>query len=84
MTPKEKIEKLLEDRLGYKSIRSYTHDEIITAMQLAYNRAIEDAAESATMVYHDGYTKNNYPTKHHQSGADNIQVDKQSILKLKI
>lgn len=44
----------------------------------------EKVAENVKMVYHCGHTKKNYPTVHHQSGADNIQIDKESILNLPI
>lgn len=51
---------------------------------MCYNLALEDAVKVVQMLYHDGRTKENHPTKHHQQGADNIQVDKQSILNLVI
>lgn len=57
---------------------SYCVDMCVTV----YNMAINDAAKNVQMLYHDGHTKQNHPTKHHQQGADNIQVDKQSILQL--
>jgi len=50
---------------------------------LIWNAAIDAAVENVNMVYHDGHTKENIPTSHHQFGADNIQVNKSSITSLK-
>lgn len=42
--------------------------------------ALKNAAENAIMKYHCGHFKTDTPTQYHQHGADNIQIDKQSIL----
>lgn len=52
--------------------------------QSVARQALKDAAENATMTFHCGHSKNNTPTKHHQSGADNLQVNKESILNIEI
>ncbi|MDV3555235.1 hypothetical protein CMU75_09030 [Elizabethkingia anophelis] len=41
--------------------------------------SLEKAAENARMKYHDGLIKLNTPKKYIQLGADNIQLDKESI-----
>lgn len=38
----------------------------------------------ALMKYHCGHFKVDTPTQYHQMGADNIQIDKDSILNTKI
>lgn len=48
------------------------------------SQALKDAAENAMMTYHCGHTKRNIPTKHHQSGADNLQVNNESITQTEI
>lgn len=57
---------------------------IISAMKEYAQRIAEqvrqDCTENAKMVHHCGHTKSNTLTSHHQQGADNIQIDKQSIL----
>lgn len=60
-----------------------THqDVIIEAMKQYAKEAIEEAANSAQILFHDGHHKTNKSLKYFQSGADNIQPDKQSILNL--
>lgn len=44
----------------------------------------QDCADNAKMTYHDGHGKINHSTIYHQMGADNIQIDKQSILQTPI
>jgi len=51
----------------------------IYAKQVA-EQVLKDAAENAFMLYHCGHFKRDIPTKHHQVGANNIQIHKQSIL----
>ncbi|MDV3636744.1 hypothetical protein CMU84_16460 [Elizabethkingia anophelis] len=41
--------------------------------------SLEKAAENANMKYHDGLIKLNTPKKYIQLGADNVQIDKESI-----
>ena len=44
--------------------------------------ALKKAAEHVCMVHHDGRTKFDHNLGYFQNGADNIQVDKNSILEL--
>lgn len=46
--------------------------------------ALTRASENSVMVYHDGYTKENRPLRHFQSGTDNLQVDKSTIINTEI
>ena len=63
-------------------------DKIIEAMKAYALEAIkhdrERVAEHAYMKYHCGHFKTDTPTQYHQNGADNIQIDKESILNLPI
>ncbi|WP_343321439.1 hypothetical protein [Sphingobacterium multivorum] len=59
--------------------RHYTEIGKRFAIEVA-KEALRNAAENATMKYHCGHFKTDTPTKHHQQGADNIQIDKRSIL----
>jgi len=59
-------------------------EDCVSMAVTAYNLALTDASKNVQMLYHDGHNKVNHPTKHHQSGADNLQVDKDSILSLTI
>lgn len=45
--------------------------------------ALKNAADNAIMKYHCGHFKTDTPTQYHQQGADNIQIDKQSIINKK-
>lgn len=45
--------------------------------------ALRNASENAIMKFHCGHFKTDTPTQYHQQGADNIQIDKQSILNKK-
>ena len=49
-----------------------------------WNAAIDEAANSAEMKFHCGLSKANIRTKYFQSGSDNLQIDTDSILKLKV
>lgn len=42
--------------------------------------ALKNASENAIMKYHCGHFKTDTPTQYHQQGADNIQIDKKSII----
>lgn len=55
---------------------------IFSIINQARKEVIEECAEKMGMIYWDGHHKNGIPTKYHQSGADNIQPERQSILKL--
>lgn len=48
-----------------------------------FNEAIELAAENVQMKVHDGFHKTDSYSKHVQLGLNNIQLSKESILKLK-
>lgn len=37
-------------------------------------------ADNAKMLLHDGFHKSNKQTKYYQIGADNLQIDKSSII----
>jgi hypothetical protein len=50
--------------------------------QQAVKKALEVAANNVCMVHHDGRTKFEHNLGYFQNGADNIQVDKNSILSL--
>ena len=43
---------------------------------------LREAAEKVQMIVHDGHFKTNSYSKHVQVGANNIQIDKESILSL--
>lgn len=62
----------------------YCKDEVIEAMQEAIRQAIKNtlliAAGNSRMIYHDGYNKIDTSITHFQSGADNLQPDKDSII----
>ena len=47
-------------------------------------QTLKHACEVSFMKYHCGHFKTNTPTQYHQMGADNIQIDKDSILNTKI
>lgn len=56
---------------------------VIKAINEARIDVIRECAEAARLLYHDGYKKENRgDVKYFQSGSDNIQPDKQSILNL--
>lgn len=74
--PEQALFKIKNVLIGY--------DELVDIVIKKFaNCKLEQAAESANMIYHCGHTKQNTQTKHHQMGADNLQVNKQSILNLR-
>lgn len=42
--------------------------------------SLEKASENTTMTFHDGFHKTNEPKKYYQIGADNLQINKESIV----
>jgi len=48
----------------------------------ARKETVEECAERSAIIYHDGFHKTNSSLKYFQSGADNLQPDKESILKI--
>lgn len=52
---------------------------VFTACDLVQDEQMKRIAESITMKYHDGSTKNDSFIEYYQIGADNLQVDKSSI-----
>lgn len=54
----------------------------IHAIKVAQREAIEVCAEKSAMIYWDGFHKVGKAIGYFASGADNLQPDKQSILKL--
>ncbi|MDV3882956.1 hypothetical protein CMU04_06445 [Elizabethkingia anophelis] len=56
------------------------HNEVteLYAREVA-QASLEKAAENARMKYHDGHNQLYKAVKHVQIGADNIQLDKESI-----
>ncbi|MEJ5105530.1 hypothetical protein [Chryseobacterium sp. MYb328] len=55
-------------------------DEIFAACDLVQEQQQKRIAENAKMNFHDGVYKTNEKMSHIQYGADNLQVDKDSIL----
>jgi hypothetical protein len=71
----------------YTNISMYSQLALtVKAMRLAKIEAVkatlEVAANNVCMVHHDGRTKLNHNLGYFQNGADNIKVDKNSILML--
>ncbi|AQX00461.1 hypothetical protein [Elizabethkingia anophelis] len=74
------------EKFDDKSTFYYDHktpkiiDEISKRYALEVAQAsLEKAAENANIKYHDGHNKLYKAVKHVQIGADNIQIDKESI-----
>lgn len=70
---------------GSRDVMEYWQvDKILLAMKEYARQASEETrkrcAESAKIRFHDGTTKENSLIKYFQSGADNLQVDKDWIL----
>lgn len=63
---------------NWQKERTYTTAEVESLLCLLKERL----ADEAKMLFHDGTTKKNKPLKYFQSGADNLQVDRNSILNL--
>lgn len=72
---------------GYKSKYLLTpHQWMIIATEFAKEASKEQrviCSESAEMNFHDGFHKEDKPMKYFQSGADNLTIDKESILNAK-
>jgi cation diffusion facilitator CzcD-associated flavoprotein CzcO len=56
------------------------HDMIEFAIEVA-KASLDKASKNATMTFHDGTHKTNRPKTYFQIGADNLQVNKESIIK---
>jgi hypothetical protein len=65
----------------------YTYKDVLELLKQvqtdAYNKALGNAVENVKLLFHDGFHKENKEITYFQSGQDNIQISKQSILKLK-
>ena len=57
-----------------------TTEQIVFLMREYAKQAIEMCSRNACMKHHCGTHKKDTKTRFHQMGADNIQIDKQSIL----
>src|SRR5690606_29706782 len=62
------------------SVKNYAMDYALEAIKADRERV----AKKAKIAFHCGTTKITHSISHYQSGADNIQIDKQSILNLDI
>lgn len=71
------------DKEYYDLLGDAIYDHVQQQIELAVKKTLEISSENATMKYHCGHTKADKQTKYHQVGADNLQIDKQSILSLR-
>ena len=74
-----------EAMMDSKNGHDYTHYEEIADLmrdfaKLHVDAALTAAADQAKMVYHDGHHKTDKRLSYFQSGADNLQISKSSIL----
>lgn len=64
------------------------NNTLISAMQEYAQQVAEDVrqrcADKALMKVHDGHFKTDNPSTHVQIGANNVQIDKQSIINTEI
>lgn len=60
----------------------YFVEAIRKAQQDAIDEAVKTCAESAKLLFHDGFFKEDKRIEHFQSGVDNITVSKLSILEV--
>lgn len=89
------VEKYIESEYGsqhfqrtvalrdYVSLRDLMQEYGDYLASACMDQVLKDAAENAEMIYHDGVNKGNCRRKHITINADNIQIDKQSILDTK-
>lgn len=56
------------------------NEEIFAACELVQAEQQKRIADNAKMLLHDGFHKSNKQTKYYQIGADNLQIDKSSII----
>ena len=61
----------------------YDIEDVENMILNAQREAIKFVAENAKMKVHDGHLKTDSLSTHVQIGANNVQVDKQSILDLR-
>ncbi|WP_079242629.1 hypothetical protein [Chryseobacterium indologenes] len=59
---------------------SQIRDLVFAACDLVQEEQQKRIAENAKMLLHDGFHKSNKQTKYYQIGADNLQIDKSSII----
>lgn len=75
---KEQLQTILHAKFLHKS-------DVLELMQQAYNLAISDAAEAATLnIYDKKWDTNSNNHSCYETERNKVTVDKESILKLKI
>lgn len=87
MKKREEILKSMEEEMPYplpKLIKPYIREAMEAYATEAIKADRERVAEKAKIAFHCGTTKVTHSISHYQSGADNIQIDKESILNLPI
>ncbi|MDV3568151.1 hypothetical protein CMU71_14755 [Elizabethkingia anophelis] len=87
----KRLEQIREEYAKTRGYESWEHlngdclyDSDLDAIAIIYARevaqaSLEKAAYNANIKYHDGHNKLYKAVKHVQIGADNIQIDKESI-----
>ena len=61
----------------------YYEWEVLNMLKQACLETLELASKEAKLLFHDGFYKENKELTYFQSGENNIQISKQSILDLK-
>lgn len=64
-------------------LMEYSWEEILEAMKQACLQILELCAENAKLLFHNGFYKENKELTYFQSGENNLQIFKQSILNLR-
>lgn len=71
-----------DENIDHKDVE-LNGEQVSALINTARREALEEAAEAARLLYHDGTAKQDRSgLKYFQSGSDNIKPDKQSILDL--
>lgn len=71
---------LFEEFFHYGHKSTWLENHIFSACDLVQAEQQERIAENTKMKYHDGVSKVDYHITYFQNGADNIQIDKDTII----
>lgn len=72
----EVLNKEITTETAIRDITSFVYE----ACDLVQEEQQKRIADNTKMLLHDGFHKSNKQTKYYQIGADNLQIDKSSII----
>lgn len=80
---KKTFDEIITERYPHRQNNLYALDYEVTAlMQYVREQTLKECADKAKILFHDGRTKENRSISQFNTNANNIKLDKDSILSL--